>query len=114
MIDAMNRMQEIRKRIEEIQQLGKGQNLSAASSASESKTEPAKGDPQSNEAFSLALEQAIGSLISSGDVSGLGSGGVLSSSDVGNVTNLIQKIGGTQADIDPALVAKAIEQYKSR
>ncbi len=114
MIDAMNRMQEIRKRIEEIQQLGKGQNLSAASSASESKTEPAKGDPQSNEAFSLALEQAIGSLISSGDVSGLGSGGVLSSSDVGNVTNLIQKLGGTQADIDPALVAKAIEQYKSR
>jgi hypothetical protein len=116
-IQAMKRMDQIRSRIEEIRKLGTGERPERADAASGSGgTTGTSGS--GTEQFALLLQEAQASLFQDEtETSAAGGSAITGGGLTGGALpeTLLNRLGGgSQGDIDPALIARALEIYKER
>jgi hypothetical protein len=115
-IQAMQRMDAIRARIQEIQQLAGGQAAQSGSVQSGSDLESGKAD---SARFSMLLQELAGSLTTESSTTDTSAQELLSGlGDASGVSGLTGGVEGLEplsslGNIDPALIARALEQYRS-
>ncbi len=121
-------MDQIRSRIEEIRKLGTGERPDSTEGVNSASGRSASGTANAGTAqFALLLEQAQASLF--GDETESAAAGSSLAALLGNTespggtdlsagslseTVLKQLSGSSQGEIDPALIARALELYKAR